>query len=132
MRSLATRGRSGGLSSESARWLGALKRGGFDFIFVETVGIGQEALPFARKLVDHSIFVTGPDYGSRLQLQKIALLDVANTIVVNKGGLAGAATALSEIAQRLSGNRREQRVIATIAKRNRDAGVDQLFQEVCA
>ena len=132
MRSLATRGRAGGLSPESARWLRALKRAGFDFVFVETVGIGQEALPFRNKLVDRSIFVTGPDYGSRLQLQKIAMLDAADIVVVNKGDLAGAPTALSEIEQRLAVNRRGQRVIVTIAKQNRDAGVDQLFEEVCA
>jgi methylmalonyl-CoA mutase len=132
MRSLATRGRAGGLSPESARWLRAMKSGGFDVVFVETVGIGQEALPFRRGLVDRSIFVTGPDYGSRLQLQKIAMLDAADIVVVNKGDLAGAATAVSEIEQRLAVNRRGQQVIATVAKRHRDPGVDRLFEEVCA
>src|SRR4030095_13046062 len=46
MRSLATRGRSGGLSAETSRWLQMLKSAGFDVVFVETVGIGQEAFPF--------------------------------------------------------------------------------------
>jgi methylmalonyl-CoA mutase cobalamin-binding domain/chain len=132
MRSLATRGRAGGLSPETARWLRAMKRGGFDAIFVETVGTGQEALPFRRGLVDKSIFVMGSDYGSRLQLQKIAMLDAADIVVVNKGDLAGAATAVAEIGQRLAANRRGQRVLATVAKRHRDAGVDRLFEEVSA
>lgn len=131
MRSLATRGRAGGLSPESTRWLRAMEQGGFDRVFVETIGIGQEALPFRRGIVDRSIFVTGPDYGSRIQLQKIAMLDAADMVVVNKGDLAGAATAVSEIEQRLAVNRREQRVITTVAKRHRDAGVDRLFEEVC-
>jgi len=130
MRSLATRGRAGGLSPETARWLRAMKRGGFDVVFVETVGIGQEALPFRRGLVDKSIFVMGSDYGSRLQLQKIVLLDAADIVVVNKGDLAGAATAVAEIGQRLSANRCGQRVLTTVAKRHRDAGVDRLFEEV--
>jgi len=132
MRSLATRGRAGGLSSETARWLRAMKSGRFDLVFVETVGIGQEALPFRRGLVDKSIFVTGPDYGSRLQLQKIAMLDAADIVVVNKGDLAGAATAVSEIEQRLAVNRRGQRVVSTVARRHRDPGVDRLFEEVSA
>jgi methylmalonyl-CoA mutase len=132
MHSLATRGRVGGLSPESARWLKTMKNGGFEFVFVETVGIGQEARPFRHGLVDRSIFVTGPDYGSRLQLQKIVMLDAANIVVVNKGDLAGAATAVSEFEQRLAANRRGQQVIATVAKRHRDPGVDRLFEEVCA
>lgn len=130
MRSLATRGRSGGLSPETARWLRALKGGGFDVVFVETVGIGQEALPFRRGLVDRSIFVMGSDYGSRLQLQKIVMLDAADIVVVNKSDLAGASTAVAEIEQRLAANRRGQRVIATVARRHRDPGVDRLFEEV--
>ena len=132
MRSLATRGRTGGLSPETTRWLEAMKRAAFDVVFVETVGIGQEALPFRRGLVDKSIFVTGPDYGSRLQLQKIVMLDAADIVVVNKGDLAGAATAVSEIEQRLAANGRAQRVIATVAKQHRDPGVDRLFEEVRA
>jgi methylmalonyl-CoA mutase len=132
MRSLATRGHAGGLSPETTRWLRAMKSGGFDVVFVETVGIGQEALPFHRGLVDKSIFVMGSDYGSRLQLQKIVMLDAADIVVVNKGDLAGAATAVSEIEQRLAANRRGQRVITTVAKRHRDSGVDRLFEEVCA
>src|SRR5947208_2701578 len=62
MRSLATRGRAGGLSPESERWLRWLRRSDFDIVFVETVGVGQEAMPFPRGLVDKTIFVMSPDY----------------------------------------------------------------------
>ena len=130
MRSVATRRRAGGLSTETGRWLRELKGGRFDVVFVETVGIGQEALPFRGGLVDTSIFVMGSDYGSRLQLQKIAMLDAADIVVVNKSDLAGAATAVTEIEQRLAANHRGQQVIATVAKRHRDPGVDRLFEEV--
>jgi methylmalonyl-CoA mutase cobalamin-binding domain/chain len=130
MRSLATRGRAGGFSRDTARWLRALKGGGFDVVLVETVGIGQEALPFRRGLVDKSILVMSPDYGSRLQLQKIAMLDAADIVVVNKGDHAGAAAARAEIEHRLGANRRGQRVIGAVARRHRDAGVDQIFEEI--
>ncbi len=130
MRSLATRGRAGGLSPESTRWLRTMKNGDFDVIFVETVGVGQEAFPFSRGLVDKSIFVTGSNYGSRLQLQKIAMLDVADIVVVNKADLAGASTAAAEIEERLRANQRGQHLITTVAKIHRDAGVDRLFQEI--
>src|SRR5439155_23307204 len=67
MRSLATRGQAGGLSPATGPCLQLLKRSGFDLVLVETVGIGQEAMPFRSELVDKTILVMSPDYGSRLQ-----------------------------------------------------------------
>ena len=128
MRSLATRGRAGGLSPATEPCLELLKRSGFDLVVVETVGIGQEAMPFGRELVDKTILVMSPDYGSRLQLQKIVMLDVADIIVLNKTDLPAAKTATAEIEQRLTLNDRDQELVCTVAKRHRDAGVDALFQ----
>ncbi len=89
MRSMATRGQSGGLSPSTGRCLALLAgSGAFELVIVETVGTGQEALPFSSKLVDKKILVMNPDYGSRLQLQKIAMLDVADLVVVNKSDSA--------------------------------------------
>lgn len=136
MRSLASRGAVGGLSRESTRWLrGFREQGDFDFVFVETVGIGQEAVPFRRALVDLTVHVMSPEYGSRLQLQKIAMLDVADLIVVNKSDLASARTAAAEIEGRLrreNGGHRQPQVFTTIAKQHRDAGVDRLFCEIAS
>ena len=78
-------------------------------------------------MVDTSILVMSPDYGSRLQLQKIAMLDAADVVVVNKSDLAAAKTASSEIEQRVALNGRGQRVVSTMAKKHRDPGVDDLF-----
>jgi methylmalonyl-CoA mutase len=130
MRSLATRGRAGGLSPQTEPMLAALRRLPFDLIILETVGTGQEAMPFSGGLVDRSLFVMSPEYGSKLQLQKIAMLDVADVVVVNKGDLAGAPRAAAEVEQRLHLNRREQSVFTTQAKRHRDHGVDALFESL--
>jgi len=67
-----------------------------------------------------------------LQLQKIVMLDAAEIVVVNKADLPGAKTACAEIEQRLALNQRGQKVMATIAKRHRDPGVDRLMQELLA
>ena len=130
MRSLATRGRAGGLSPATERCLDLLRHCGFDLLLVETVGIGQEAMPFGRELVDQTILVMNPDYGSRLQLQKIVMLDVADIIVLNKSDRTAAKTAAAEIEQRLALNNRGQNLVCTVAKRHGDAGVDTLFQQV--
>jgi len=128
MRSLATRGQPGGLSPATKRCLQVLKRGGFDLVLVETVGIGQEATPFRRELIDQTVLVMSPGYGSRLQLQKIVMVQEADVVVVNKSDLAGAKTAAAEIGQFLALNHRGQKLISTVAKRHRDPGVDELFR----
>ena len=128
MRSMATRGQSGGLSPSTGRCLALLAgSAAFELVIIETVGTGQEALPFSSRLVDKKILVMNPDYGSRLQLQKIAMLDVADLVVVNKSDLRGARTASAEVERRLASNHREQRLLSTTATRHRDTGVDELF-----
>ena len=132
MRSMATRGQAGGLSPATDDCLALLAQSNFDYVIIETVGTGQEAMPFQKKgLVDLTVLVMNPDYGSRLQLQKIVMLDLAETVVVNKSDLQRARTAHTEIEQRLEQNRRNQRLIDTVAKRHRDPGVDQLFALIC-
>jgi methylmalonyl-CoA mutase len=126
MRSMATRGQSGGLSPATEDCLQLLAQEGFDYVIIETVGTGQEAMPFQNKLVDQTVLVMNPDYGARLQLQKIVMLDLADIVVVNKSDQERARTAMSEIERRLEGNNRDQRLVATVAKRHRDAGVDAL------
>jgi len=128
MRSMATRGQAGGLSPATHDCLALLARSAFDYVIIETVGTGQEAMPFQKNgIVDQTVLVMNPDYGSRLQLQKIVMLDLADIVVVNKSDLQRARTAHTEIEQRLEQNRRAQRLIDTVAKRHRDSGVDKLF-----
>jgi methylmalonyl-CoA mutase cobalamin-binding domain/chain len=139
MRSMATRGQAGGLSPATHDCLALLARSNFDYVIIETVGTGQEAMPFQKNgIVDSTVLVMNPDYGSRLQLQKIVMLDLADIVVVNKSDLQRARTAHSEIEQRLEQNRparrslgeggRDQQLVDTVAKRHRDSGVDRLFE----
>ncbi|HWY52417.1 MAG TPA: cobalamin-dependent protein [Chthoniobacterales bacterium] len=133
MRSMATRGQAGGLSPATQDCLALLAQSGFDYVIIETVGTGQEAMPFQKNgIVDQTVLVMNPDYGSRLQLQKIVMLDLADIVVVNKSDLQRARTAHTEIEQRLDQNRRSQRLVDTVAKRHRDPGVDKLFGLISA
>src|SRR5713101_5390060 len=128
MRSMATRGQAGGLSPATHDCLALLAQSDFDYVIIETVGTGQEAMPFQKNgIVDLTVLVMNPDYGSRLQLQKIVMLDLADIVVVNKSDLQRARTAHTEIEQRLEQNRRDQPLLDTVAKRDRDSGVDKLF-----
>jgi putative protein kinase ArgK-like GTPase of G3E family len=126
MRSMATRGQAGGLSPATEDCLRFLAQSEFDYVIIETVGTGQEAMPFQNQLIDQTVLVMNPDYGSRLQLQKIVMLDLADIVVVNKSDQERARTALNEIEGRLEQNKRSQKLVATVAKRHRDRGVDEL------
>ena len=139
MRSMATRGQAGGLSPATHDCLALLAQSDFDYVIIETVGTGQEAMPFQKNgIADSTVLVMNPDYGSRLQLQKIVMLDLADIVVVNKSDLQRARTAHTEIEQRLEQNRpvrrslggggRDQQLVDTVAKRHRDSGVDRLFE----
>jgi methylmalonyl-CoA mutase cobalamin-binding domain/chain len=128
MRSMATRGQGGGLSPATEGCLRELIQAGFDYVIIETVGTGQEAMPFQKNgLVDQTVLVMNPDYGARLQLQKIVMLDLADIVVVNKTDQARARAAVLEIERRLDQNQRAQQLVASVAKRHHDPGVDRLF-----
>ena len=130
MRSMATRGQAGGLSPATESCLARLTSADFDYVIIETVGTGQEALPFRSELIDQTVLVMNPDYGARLQLQKIVMLDGADIVVVNKTDLDRAKVALSEIEHRLTQNKRKQQLVATVAKRHRNPGVDELYEMI--
>ncbi|MGH8592926.1 MAG: cobalamin-dependent protein [Gammaproteobacteria bacterium] len=134
IRSLASATGPSGLCASTGAAAHLLKvwdRGGlrFDLILIETVGLGQQDMPFANGLVDRIVMVMGPVYGAPLQLQKIAMLDLADIVVINKSDLPTAPIAANELRQRLDQQRR-QALVATVAKRHADPGVDELFRLV--
>src|SRR5439155_22991860 len=124
MRSMARDGEAGALSPATPDFLALLAQSNFDYVIIETVGTGQEAMPFQKNgIVDLTVLVMNPDYGSRLQLQKIVMPDLAEIVVVNKSDLQRARTAHTEMEQRLEENRRAQRLGDTVAKRRRQPRV---------
>ncbi len=134
-RSLATRGNLTGLSAAAPAAIDILKASGeFDLILVESVGIGQESDPFGvfggPRLVDATLFVLPPHYGGLIQLQKIALLNGADLVALNKCDHPMAHTARAEIQARLDQNGRDQKLHATTAARHFDPGVDALFAAI--
>jgi LAO/AO transport system kinase len=89
IRSMASRGRSGGLAPATAGMVHLLDAAGFDVIIVETVGVGQEQIDVSG-LVDTVVLVQVPGSGDTVQLLKAGVLEFADVIVVNKADLAGA------------------------------------------
>jgi len=89
IRSMATRGRLGGLARATGEAVRALDAAGFDLILVETVGAGQSEVEIARTA--HSVIVVeAPGLGDDIQAGKAGLLEIADILVVNKADQPGA------------------------------------------
>lgn len=83
IRSLATRGSLGGLSEKIIEITDVMKAAPFDFLFVETVGVGQSEVEIAG-LADITVVVLVPDSGDEVQTMKAGLMEIADIFVVNK------------------------------------------------
>lgn len=83
IRSLATRGSLGGLHPKIIEITDLLKAAGFDYIIVETVGVGQSEIEIAG-LADSTLVVVVPEAGDEIQTMKAGLMEIANIFVVNK------------------------------------------------
>ena len=83
IRSLATRGSLGGLHPKIIEISDLMKVAGFDYIIVETVGVGQSEIEIAG-LADITIVVVVPEAGDEVQTMKAGLMEIADVFVVNK------------------------------------------------
>ncbi len=83
IRSLATRGSLGGLHPKIIEITDMMKIAGFDWVIVETVGVGQSEIEIAG-LADTTIVVVVPEAGDEVQTMKAGLMEVADIFVVNK------------------------------------------------
>ena len=88
IRSMATRGRLGGLSRATTVALTLLEGRGFGVVIVETVGVGQSEVDVAR-LADHTLLVLTPNVGDGVQAAKAGVMEVADVLVINKADLPG-------------------------------------------
>ncbi len=83
IRSLATRGSLGGLHPKIIEITDLFKTAPFDYIIVETVGVGQSEIEIAG-LADVTIVVVVPEAGDEVQTMKAGLMEIADVFVVNK------------------------------------------------
>jgi len=134
-RSLATRG-SHELPQALATVIDVVKAAGFDLVIVETPGIGQgdaAIVPFA----DTSLYVMTPEFGAASQLEKIDMLDFAETVAINKFERRGAKDAMRDVGRQLVRNRgafgklpEDMPVFGTSAATFNDDGVTALYQHL--
>jgi len=96
IRSMASRGSSGGLSRKAAEAADVLDAAGFETILFETVGVGQSELDIAGA-ADTTVVVLVPESGDAIQAMKAGLMEIADLFVLNKGDRPGADHAVMSI-----------------------------------
>ena len=127
IRSLATRGSLGGLSAKTIEMVDVLKSAGFDYILVETVGVGQSEVEIVG-LADITIVVLVPESGDEIQNIKSGLMEIADIFVVNKADREGADTFANNLKKLVHRKAGHVPVIKTIA--DRSEGIRELLDEV--
>lgn len=136
MRSVATRGHHGDTGGALGALLRVLKAGPFDLIVVETAGTGQADAGIVD-FVDLSLYVMTAEFGAPSQLEKIAMLDEADLVAINKFDRAGSLDALRDVRkqyQRAQGRFDElpegMPIYGTTASRFNDRGVTALYNAI--
>ncbi len=134
MRSLATRDSRSELSAAIHEALDVLKAAAFDFIIVETSGIGQGDAGIVD-VCDVSLYVMTSEFGAPTQLEKIDMLDFADLVALNKMEKKGSEDALINVRKQVRRNRKLFEapdeaipVYGTIASKFNDPGTNVLYR----
>ncbi len=130
VRSMATRGRLGGLCASAGATVRIMAAADCEVILIETVGVGQSEMDIVQ-LADITIMVLAPGFGDDIQAMKAGLLEVADFLVVNKSDQPGASGLIMDMEQTFSAKEEESdiaRVLETVASENR--GIRELLEHV--
>ena len=128
IRSLATRGSLGGLHPKILEITDVMKAAEFDFIIIETVGVGQSEVEIAG-LADVTIVVVVPEAGDEVQTMKAGLMEIADVFVVNKADRPDADIFVKNLRNILTpAHKTGIPVVKTIASQKE--GIKELFEKI--
>ena len=131
IRSLATRGSMGGLHPKIIEITEVIKAAAFDYIIVETVGVGQSEIEIAG-LADCTVVVVVPEAGDEVQTMKAGLMEIADVFVVNKSDRPDADAFVKNLRLMLAPafhqHRHEIKVMKTVASAG--TGVAELYKTI--
>jgi LAO/AO transport system kinase len=130
IRSLATRGALGGLSAKAIEITELMRCSGFDYILVETAGVGQSEVEIAA-LADVTLLVLTPETGDEIQAMKSGIMEIADIFVVNKADRDGADEFSKNLYQTMplkGGKNTDIEVVKTIATQHE--GIEKLVDAI--
>ncbi|MBT3755197.1 MAG: methylmalonyl Co-A mutase-associated GTPase MeaB [Candidatus Cloacimonetes bacterium] len=130
IRSMASRGHLGGISSATADAIKILDAYGCDFIFIETVGVGQSEVEVVKN-VDTTLLILIPGMGDEIQAIKAGVMEIADIFVVNKADKEGVERTVLEIEmmQNLGETKERLAPICKVIARD-NIGIDDLGEAI--
>lgn len=132
IRSMGTRGSLGGMSRATWGAVKVLDIFGMDYIFIETVGVGQSEVDIV-KIADTVLMVMVPNLGDDIQAIKAGIMEIADVFAINKSDLDGADRTKLEIEMNLDlSDQKEYRppVVKVSARQSENIGelVEKLME----
>jgi len=131
IRSLASRGSIGGLHPKIIEITELVKAAAFDYIILETVGVGQSEIEIAG-LADATVVVVVPESGDEIQTMKAGLMEIADVFVVNKSDRPDADAFVKNLRMMLAPSfavhQNEVQIIKTVATENK--GLSELSDAI--
>jgi LAO/AO transport system kinase len=129
IRSMANRGAGGGLARTTHALARLFRSARFDFIVIETIGVGQDEIAVAA-VADVAVVVLTPSMGDDVQAIKAGVMEIADIFVINKADLPGVEKARREIEAMLSLGPRAVPIFQTIATEG--AGASELADTIAS
>lgn len=131
IRSMGTRGQLGGLSKATHYAIKILDACGYDYIFIETVGVGQSEVDIV-KTADTTIVVSVPGLGDDIQAIKAGILEIGDIFIVNKSDRDGANRVVIELEMMLDLNAKKTKwqhpILMTVA--SKDEGIVEVVDAI--
>jgi LAO/AO transport system kinase len=132
IRSLSSRGSHGGISRPTRDLARVLDSYGFDYIIIETVGVGQTELDVMR-LAGTTVVVLVPEAGDTIQVMKAGLLEIADVFVVNKADREGAQRMQTDLEAMLHlRGPAPWSIPVLLTQATRNVGIDELWAAIAA
>lgn len=129
IRSMGARGHLGGISQGTAAAIKVLDIYGCDYIFVETVGVGQSEIDIVKNC-DTTLMVMVPGLGDDIQAIKAGVMEIGDVFAVNKSDRDGAKRTAREINAMLDFNASDWRPPVEMVIATENQGIDSLFGQV--
>lgn len=130
IRSMGTRGSLGGMSKATWGAVKVLDIFGMDYIFIETVGVGQSEVDIV-KVADTVLMVMVPNLGDDIQAIKAGIMEIADVFAINKSDLDGADRTKLEIEMNLDlSQNKEYRPPVVKVSASRNQGIDKLVDKL--
>lgn len=129
LRSMGTRGHLGGLSESTKAAIKILDVYGAEYIFVETVGVGQSEVEIIKN-ADTTVMVLVPGLGDDIQAIKAGIMEIGDIFVINKADRDGAIRTKTEIEMMLDFSNRKLRPPVKMAVALDSVGIKEILEEI--